>query len=99
MSLSECVRGFGRNKSVVVFGGLNARVGHEVIEGIVGQHGLPGRNEGGVRLLEMRAEQELVVGKIWFKKKDVDKYTWLRMAEGRVIDIFDGLCFVTKTNA
>ena len=38
----------------------------------------------------MCAEQELAVGNSWFKKNDVYKYTWLRMAEGRV---------VTKTNA
>ena len=39
--------------------------------------------ESGERLLEMRAEQELVVGNRWMKKMDVYKYTWLRMAEGR----------------
>ena len=37
--LSECVGSFGRNESVVVLGDLNARVGNEVIEGIVGRHG------------------------------------------------------------
>ena len=84
--LSECVRSFGRNESVVVLGDLNARVGNEVIEGIVGPHGVPGRNYSGERLLEMCAEQELVVGNSWFKKNDVYKYTWLRMAEGRVVD-------------
>ena len=45
--LSECLGSFGRNESVVVLGDLNARVGNEVIEGIVGQHGVPGRNESG----------------------------------------------------
>ena len=34
----------------------------------------------------MCAEQELVVGNSWSKKNDVYKYTWLRMAEGRVAD-------------
>ena len=34
----------------------------------------------------MCAEQELVVCNSWFKKNDVHKYTWLRMAEGRVVD-------------
>ena len=35
----------------------------------------------------MCAEQELMVGDIWFKKNDVyKKYTWLRMAEGMVVD-------------
>ena len=60
---------------VVVLGDLNARVRNEVIEGIVGRHGLPGRNESGERLLEMCAEQELVVDNSWFKKNDVYKYT------------------------
>ena len=50
---------------------LNARVGNEVIEGIVGQHGVPGRNESGERLLEMCAEQELVVGNSWLRNNDV----------------------------
>ena len=42
--------------------------------------------KGGERLLEMCAEQELVVGNSWLKKNDVYKYTWLRMAYGRVLD-------------
>ena len=74
--LSECVGDFGRNESVVVLADLNARVGNEVIEGIVGRHGVPGRNESGDRLLEMCAEQELVVGNSWWVKK-------MKMAEGR----------------
>ena len=73
--LSEFVGSFGRNESVVVLGDLYARVGNEVIEGIVGRHGVPGRNETGERLLEMCAEQELVVGNI--QEKDVYKSTWL----------------------
>ena len=84
--LSECVGSFGRNESVVVLGDLNATVGNEVIEGIVGRHGVPGRNESGELLLLMCAEQELMVGNSWFKKNDVYKYTWLRMVEGRVVD-------------
>ena len=59
--LSECVGSFGRNESVVVPGDLNARVRNEVIQGVVGRHEVPGRNESGERLLEMSAEQELVV--------------------------------------
>ena len=71
---------------MVVLGDLNARVGNEVIERIVGQHGVPGRNESGERLLEMFAEQELAVGSSWFKNKYVYKYRWLRTAEGVVVD-------------
>ena len=55
--LSECVGSFDRNESAVVLGDFNARVGTEVIDGIVGQHRVPGRNESGERLLEMCKEQ------------------------------------------
>ena len=61
-------------------------MGNEVIEGIVGQCGVPGRNESGERLLEVCAEQEYVVGNSLFRKNYGYKYTWLRMAEGRVVD-------------
>ena len=69
--LSECVGSFGRDESVVVLGDLNARVVNEVIEGIVGHHLVPGRNESGERLLEKCGQQELVVGDSWFKKMDM----------------------------
>ena len=54
-------REFGRNESEVVLGDLNAIVGTEVIEGIVGQRGVPGVNKCDERLLEICAEHELVV--------------------------------------
>ena len=41
--MSECVGSFGRDESVIVLGDLNARVGNEVIEGILGRHGVPGK--------------------------------------------------------
>ena len=47
---------------MAVPGNLIQSVGNEVIEGKVGQHGVPGRNESGERLVKMCAEQELVVG-------------------------------------
>ena len=34
----------------------------------------------------MFVEQELVMDSRWLNKKDVNKYTWLRMAERRVVD-------------
>ena len=46
---------------------------------------MPGINESGERLLKMCAEQDLVVGNGWYKKKDFYKYAWLRMAEGKVV--------------
>ena len=40
----------------------------------------------GERLLNMCVEQELVIGNSFFKKKEINKYTWIRVANGRVIE-------------
>ena len=62
-----------------------ARVGNDVIEGIVGLFGVIGGYECDERLLELCAEQKLVISNSLFRKKDVYKYTWVRMVEGRVV--------------
>merc|ERR1712055_719203 len=67
-------------------GDLNARVGDREVEGVIGKFGVPGENESGERLLEMCMERELVVGNSMFKKKRINKYTWIRVADGRVVD-------------
>ena len=71
---------------VVVLGDLNARVGDGEVEGVVGKYGVPGENESGERSLDMCVEQELVIGNSFFKKKGINKYTWIRVANGRVIE-------------
>ena len=43
-------------------------------------------NESGKRLLDMCVEQELVIRNSFFKKKGINKYTWIRVANGRVIE-------------
>ena len=61
---------------------------------------MPGRNESGERLLEMCAEQELVVGNQFVQEEGCVQ---IHMVEnggrkgGR--QGIDGLCVVTKTNA
>ena len=54
---------------------------------------MPGRNDSGERLLEMCAEQELVMGNSWFKKNVVYKYTCMVENGGR--QGTNGLCVVT----
>ena len=83
---------------MVVIGDLNARVINEVIEGIVGWHGVPGRNDSHERLLEMCEEQEIVVVNSWFKKKIICINTAVENGgrKGGRQGIMD--CVVTKTN-
>ena len=78
--------GLSTRNYVVVLGDLNARVGDGEVEGVVGKYGAPGENESGERLLDMCVEQELVIGNSFFKKKEINKYTWIRVANGRVIE-------------
>ena len=84
--LTRCVDGLSTRNYVVVFGDLNARVGDGELEGVVGKYGVSSENESGERLLDMCVEQELLIGNRFFKKKGIDKYTWIRVANGRVIE-------------
>ena len=84
--LTDCVDSLSRNSFVVLLGDLNARVGDEEIEGVVGKYGVPERNESGESLLNMCVENELVVGNSFFKKRMINKYTWVKIERGRVIE-------------
>ena len=84
--LTRCVDGLSTRNYVVVLGDLNARVGDGEVEGVVGKYGVPGENESGERLLDMCMEQELVIGNSFFKKKVINKYKWIRVVNGRVIE-------------
>ena len=76
----------GKSSYVVVLGDLNARVGEEEIAGVVGKYGVPERNGSGENLLNMCVENGLVVGNSFFKKRMINKYTWVRVERGRVIE-------------
>ena len=78
--------GLSTRNYVVVLGDLNARVGDGELKGVVGKYGVSGENESGERLLDMCVEQELAVRNSFFKKKGINKYIWIRVANGRVIE-------------
>ena len=84
--LTRYVDGLSTRNYVVVLGNLNARLGDGEVEGVVGKYGVPGENESGERLLDMCVEQELAIGNSFFMKKGINKYTWIRVANGRVIE-------------
>ena len=84
--LTRCVDGLSTRNYVAVLGDLNARVGDGELEGVVGKYGVSGENESGERLLDTCVEQELAIGNIFFKKKGINKYTWIRVANGRMIE-------------
>ena len=68
------------------------------VEGVVGNYGVPGQNESGYRLLDVYMEQELVVG-ISFFRKGINNYTWIREANGSVIErVLMDYVLVTKND-
>ena len=74
--LTDCVENLGRSSYVVVLGDLNARVGDEEVEGVMGNYGVPERNESGESLLNMCVENGLVVGNSFFLKES-DKQVYV----------------------
>ena len=86
IDLGDCLESFGENVSVVLLGDLNARVGNEPIDGVVGKYGVPGKNRSGELMVEMCLERELMIANTVFKKKVKHKYTWERVVDGRVVD-------------
>jgi len=84
--LSECVASAKEGWKVVVLGDLNARVGDEVVENVIGRYGVPGRNEGGEWLRELCMETDMVIGNTMFEKRMINKFTFVRMDGGAIVD-------------
>ena len=87
-----------------VYRGMTAGMSdHFLVEGKMvvakewGKYGVPGRNASGESLLNMCAENEMVVGNSLFKKRATNKYTWVRVEKGRMIErALMGLCIDNK---
>nr|XP_053637989.1 craniofacial development protein 2-like [Cherax quadricarinatus] len=73
--LSECVGSFESSVRVMVVGDFNAKVGKNVMEGVVGKFGVPGVNVNGEPLIELCVERNLVISNTYFMKKRINKYT------------------------
>jgi integral membrane sensor domain MASE1 len=56
---------------------MNARVGD--VEVVIGNFGVPVVNWAGRRIVQFCKDAGLLAGNTWFKKKRVNKYTWLRV--------------------
>ena len=61
---------------LIVMGDLNAKVGKEKYETIVGNHGLGKRNERGERLIQFCNETNLSIMNTFFQQPDRRLYTW-----------------------
>ena len=61
------------NEILVILDGLNARVGEEEIDEITGKWGVPETNTSGQMLIDVCAENNIIVGNTWFRKQNINK--------------------------
>ena len=61
---------------ICIMGDLNAKVGDERYQNIVGMHGLGRRNERRERLIQFCQENKLLTENTWFQHPVRKLYTW-----------------------
>ncbi len=76
--LNQCVKSPERERMVNVMGDMNAKVGDETVEEVVGKWGVPGMNENGEWLVDVCAERGLFLANTFFQHKMIHRYTWRR---------------------
>ena len=76
--LNECIECFEIERKVIVMGDMNAKVGDERVDEVVGKWGVPGKNENGEWLVDVCAERGLFLANTFFQHKMIHKYTWRR---------------------
>ena len=67
----------GQVDIVIVMGDMNAKVGDDNSEYVIGRHGLGSRNDNGERLCEYCSINGLVITGTCFPHKDIHKATWV----------------------
>jgi len=80
-NLNECLSDFESERKVIVMGDMNAKVGYEEVDGVVGKWGVPGVNENGECLVDVCAERGLFLANTFFEHKMIHRYTWRRSDE------------------
>ncbi|GFS06853.1 craniofacial development protein 2-like [Elysia marginata] len=61
---------------LIVMGDMNAKVGNQKLENIVGQHGLGKTNDRGVKLTQFCSEYDLCIINTFFQHPPRRTYTW-----------------------
>ena len=88
--LCECINSFSSNEIVCVLGDLNARVGNQPLEGVIGNFGIEAVgmtdvNEAGEWLIRMCQMLGMSVCNTYFKKRDIHKHTFIVNHHGVIV--------------
>jgi hypothetical protein len=81
VQLNEILRKQTKKDIIILGRDLNAKVGqeNEVLEHIMGRHGLGERNKNGQLFVDFCARHDLVIGGTIFPHKDCHKVTWVSL--------------------
>lgn len=94
-SFYESLRKLTTKKSsrdvVIIIGDMNAKVGCERIEDIVGHYGVGNINERGEELINFCRENDLMLANTWFEQKLSARHTWIS-PNGNVKNKIDFIC-------
>ena len=74
--LNDCINGFEEGRKVIVMGDMNAKVGDECVEDVVGKWGVPGWNENGEWLVDICAERGSFLANTFYPHKMIHRCTW-----------------------
>ena len=76
LSIQNGIKYAKSDEVICIMGDLNAKVGDERYQNIVGMNGLGRRNERGERLIQICQENKLIIANTWFQQPVRKLYTW-----------------------
>ena len=85
-TLQKEVDKYIKSDFLIIVGDMNARIGQQPIPKIIGSFGEPHLNSNGMELREFVTFNELKVTNIFFRKKDIHKYTWSARGQRSLLD-------------
>ena len=74
--IQDAIKYAKSDEVMCTMGDLNATVGDERYQNIVGMHGSGQRNERGERLIQFCQENKLIIANTWFQQPVRKLYTW-----------------------
>jgi hypothetical protein len=83
--LQDVIDKFNKNDKVIISGDLNARIGTETTNDLIGPHGEVELNDGGEYLWEFCAYNKLRITNSFFRHKDIHKFTWAERGSKSII--------------
>lgn len=84
--LQKHLNTINKNDYIIIGGDLNARVGNDSIDDVLGNNGEERKNENGKMLLNFSIMNKFRITNSFFRHRDIHKYTWVARGMRSIID-------------